>query len=499
MIQRLHRLPRNLTAVLIFSRPPLVFLAFLSALWLMFTNHPMAYILGLSFLLLAMAFDWIDGWFAERYIPESRLGPLVDRMMDRIVLSILFPVLGAGMFWRLYRMRDVLTPEEIRNHLLHALFVLGIGVIVLMRDQFVQFLRSCSQRAGEDAEYVPLTRLRTLVFSPMAVLLYGYAFYQPTQGWEAFYRVVDWVDSMPLRVWFVLEILFLVINIGSVTLQLRKYGTLALDDICEDDEILRRRILSTIPNALTLMNGLLGLTAVWFVAYGRVREGVFVLLGAALMDRLDGLMARRLGLTEPLPEELEQKRLNMGPLLDDISDAISFAIAPALIFYLVMSDLGTHLYSTTILAAVSILYLLAGIARLTYFTLDKKPIPGFFKGMPIPAGALLVVGPMEMAHQMSLLSSGLLNASVHLTFWVFILSAVVMNLYPIRYLHLGRFMGRHPMMLRVFVVLALVMVFTPYFGALLFFIMLLYLLSPPFTMHIDPTVANKETRASSAR
>ena len=76
-----------MAAVLTFGRPPLVFGAFACALWVMIVENPLPYLFGVSFLTLAMAFDWIDGWFAKRYIPESRLGPLADRMMDRVVLS----------------------------------------------------------------------------------------------------------------------------------------------------------------------------------------------------------------------------------------------------------------------------------------------------------------------------------------------------------------------------------------------------------------------------
>ena len=42
----------------------------------------------------------------------------------------------------------------------------------------------------------------------------------------------------------------------------------------------------------------------------------------------------------------------------------------------------------------ALIYLLAGFARLLYFTLDKNPIPGFFKGMPTPAAALFVTAPL---------------------------------------------------------------------------------------------------------
>ena len=486
----LTQITKNVAAVLVFGRPPLVFGAFACALWVMFTHNPLAYILGLSLMGLALVFDWVDGWFAVRYIPNSRLGPLADRMLDRIVLSIIFPVLGAGMLWRFNRLADT---EQARLQLLHALFVLAICVLVLMRDQFAAFLRSFAGKGGQDVESVELTRLRTLLAFPLAVLLYAYAFYLPTRGWERFYKAVDGIDSLPLRVWFVVEILFLVINIVSITLYLRKYGPLALDDISGGDEILRRRVLAVIPNALTLLNALLGVAAIVFASHGRVREAVFVLMGAALFDRLDGLAARRLGLTEPLPPQVTQPGVRMGPLLDDISDGISFCLAPAVMFYLVLSDLYPD--QTTLLAVVAIVYCLAGIARLIYFTLDKAPIPGFFKGMPVPAAALLVMAPVEMTFQFAGGDSGWDAVLLGLSVGAMLLAMLLMNLYPVRYLHVGRLMSRRPGFLWFTILLWLVLVFTPYFGLALLAACLVYGLSPLYTGRIDPRQAAMESPA----
>jgi len=495
MSPNLQRLPRNLAAVLIFSRPPLVFLAFGCAVGLMFRPHPLIYISGLSLLLLAFVFDWVDGWFADRYMPSSRLGPLVDRMMDRMVLSIIFPVLAVGMFWRLSRLETLGSDVPLRLELLHAIFVAGICVMVLLRDQFAQFLRSFAMSAGQESESAPLTRLSSLVASPLMVLLYALAFYQPTEGWERFYNVADLVQRLPMRFWFTVEIIFLLLNIGSITLALRKYGALALGEICADDELLRRRILAVIPNTLTLFNGMLGIVAVLFASQGQMRESLFVLLGAAFVDRLDGLLARRLGLTEPLPDR-DPPRISMGALLDDISDGISFAIAPGIIFYIVMSDLAEGMAVAWLVPLLAVIYPVAGIARLIYFTLDKKPIPGFFKGMPVPAAALLAISPVEFAFQAQSNFPDLVGPSVQLSIAITALAALVMVLFPVRYLHIGRAMGRNPWLLRGLGTLAIVMLFTPFFGLVTLLVMLMYLLSPPLTWRIDPNVAQRERRES---
>ena len=494
-MDRLQRLPTNCAAVLTFGRPPLVFGAFICALWVMFTHNPLAYLLGVACLTLAMAFDWIDGWFAERYIPHSRLGPLADRMMDRVVLSIIFPVLGAGMLWRFNRLEALDPSLASRQQLLHALFVLAIGVLVLMRDQIAQFLRSFAVKDEQVVEAYELTRLRTLVFSPMAVLIYAYAFYLPAEGWDWLYRGLSWLDQLPLRAWFVLEMLFLVINVVSITIYVRKYGRLALDDICGNNELLRRRILSVLPNALTLMNGVLGITAIVFASYGRVKEALFILLAAAYFDRIDGTVARRLGLAEPLPDAVKQPRIPLGALLDDISDLVSFCIAPAAIYYIVVSELAPG-YPT---ALVALVYFLAGGARLIYFTLDKSPVPGFFKGMPVPAAAILAMGAIEITDSVSHVYPQYTGTVAIFATLTMAVAALVMNLYPVRFLHFGRLMGRHPTVMWVCMALWIVGVFTPIYGEMVLSIVLVYLVSPLWTGRIDPAVANVEQRVPRTR
>ena len=76
-------------------------------------------------------------------------------------------------------------------------------------------------------------------------------------------------------------------------------------------------------------------------------------------------------------------------------------------------------------------------------------------------------------------------------------TALLMNLYPVRYLHLGRFMDSHPWFTRMTIVLALVSVFTPCFGYIALLYMLLYLLSPLVSWRIKPDVTALENKAIS--
>jgi phosphatidylserine synthase len=485
-----HNIPKKLTTLLVYGRPPLVFGGMLCAIAVMWTRSPAVYTLGVVLLFTSMTFDLVDGWFAARYHPHPVMAQLADRIMDKVVYSIIFPLVAVGTMWRIH----ILSPGPNRAELLHAILVLMLCVTVLVRDNFAHFMRGFAIRNEQDLEYSEFSRLRTIVAAPVGALLYAYAFYVPEGPATRIYSSVSWLGNLPLRGLFLIEIIFLVINLGSIAMYCRKYGTLCLDELCLGNEKLRRRILAFFPNALTVMNAMMGLMAVFFAYQGRIREAYLFLIGAAVFDKLDGALARKLGLTEPLPaDQPKSHHISLGGVLDDISDAVSFCIAPAWIFYIALSEFSNPTVEQMPVGLIASGYAALGIVRLIYFTLDKNPIPGFFKGMPTPAAAMLAIAPLIIFAQAVNEGSGWAQ------FWglfccgSMIGTAVLMNLYPVRYLHLGRFMSRHPWFAR-FTLLLSVTVFTPYFGHVSVGYMLLYTLSPLVTWRIDPHVAARETR-----
>jgi phosphatidylserine synthase len=176
--------------------------------------------------------------------------------------------------------------------------------------------------------------------------------------------------------------------------------------------------------------------------------------------------------------------VQLGGILDDISDGISFCIVPAWIYYLVLSRSDVPGISELVVFWIAIGYGTMGIARLIYFTLDTTPIPGFFKGMPTPAAALLVTAPLIM------FSQAVQECPNSVVFWGYAatigmaLAAVAMNSYPVRYLHLGRFMDQSTWFRRTSIILLLIAVFSPYLGYICLIYLLIYLFSPLFTRRI---------------
>ena len=198
------QIPAKVAAILVYARPVLVFGGMLCALSVMWSRNPIIYTLGVSLLFLSMSLDMVDGWFSARFRPHAPLAPLADRLMDKLVYSIIFPVIAVGMMWRLV----VLAADPTRGQLLHAIFVLMLCVTVLIRDNFAAFMRGFAIRAGVEPEKSEYNRLRTIVAAPVSALLYAHAFYVPEGPPSQIYFWISWLGNIPLRVLLFIEILF---------------------------------------------------------------------------------------------------------------------------------------------------------------------------------------------------------------------------------------------------------------------------------------------------
>ena len=128
-----------------------------------------------------------------------------------------------------------------------------------------------------------------------------------------------------------------------------------------------------IPQLLTLSNLICGLLAIWYASQGRLKTGVLLNFAAMGFDLIDGAVARRLGVTS-----------KFGKDFDTIADLVSFGLAPAVLVaamtgWTAASMIGGLIYFTAI------------CIRLYDYskTKDITP-PGFFRGLPSPAGAWLI-------------------------------------------------------------------------------------------------------------
>ncbi|HIE31746.1 MAG TPA: CDP-diacylglycerol--serine O-phosphatidyltransferase [Methanosarcinales archaeon] len=123
--------------------------------------------------------------------------------------------------------------------------------------------------------------------------------------------------------------------------------------------------LIRLPDLITILNALFGFTAILYLLNDDLGGAAIMVLAAALADGVDGAIARHV------------ESGVFGEYLDSFADAISFGVAPALIYYAMV---GT--YQHTVACAFSAAYLICGMLRLSRFgVLDDIE----FRGLPITA------------------------------------------------------------------------------------------------------------------
>lgn len=155
---------------------------------------------------------------------------------------------------------------------------------------------------------------------------------------------------------------------------------------------LRRRrfrqipIRMLVPNVITLLAICAGLTAIRLSIEGRNELALAAIVFAAILDGIDGRVARMI-----------KGQSRFGAELDSLADFVNFGVAPALILYFwQLHDLKNVGWIAAMIFAIS------GGLRLARFnaTMDDPNKPPFaanyFTGVPAPLGALCVLLPMYL-------------------------------------------------------------------------------------------------------
>ncbi|MGW4743002.1 CDP-alcohol phosphatidyltransferase family protein [Nocardia xishanensis] len=147
----------------------------------------------------------------------------------------------------------------------------------------------------------------------------------------------------------------------------------------------RRRSVRLLPSIVTILALCSGLSAVKFALDGEFATALAMVGAAAVLDTLDGRLARMLDATT-----------KMGAELDSLSDAISFGVAPALVLYVALLDQNSAGWIIALLFAVSVVLRLARFN--TLMDDDTRPdwSRDYFVGVPAPAGALIALVPIGL-------------------------------------------------------------------------------------------------------
>ena len=140
-----------------------------------------------------------------------------------------------------------------------------------------------------------------------------------------------------------------------------------------------------LPNMLTLIGVCIGLTSIRFALEGKFEFAIIAVILAALIDGLDGRIARLIKGTSKVGKEL-----------DSLTDMISFGVAPAFIMYFwKLNTPGRFGW------LVCLIYVICVALRLARFNVNSNQEASwrdnFFEGVPSPAGGILVLTPLIMS------------------------------------------------------------------------------------------------------
>ncbi|HWW49963.1 MAG TPA: CDP-diacylglycerol--serine O-phosphatidyltransferase [Xanthobacteraceae bacterium] len=142
-----------------------------------------------------------------------------------------------------------------------------------------------------------------------------------------------------------------------------------------------------VPNVITLLAICAGLTAIRLAVEGRMELAIGAIVLAAVLDGIDGRVAR-----------LIKGQSRFGAELDSLADFVNFGVAPGLILYFwQLHDLNNVGWIAAMIFAIS------GGLRLARFNaaMDDTSQPAyaanFFTGIPAPAGAITVLLPVYVS------------------------------------------------------------------------------------------------------
>ena len=137
-----------------------------------------------------------------------------------------------------------------------------------------------------------------------------------------------------------------------------------------------------LPNMFTLIGVCIGLSSIKFAFDEKFTLSIIAIIVAAIIDGLDGRIAR-----------LIQGTSKVGKELDSLTDVISFGVAPAFIMYFwKLNELGRIGW------LICLIYVVCVALRLARFNVNSGQEPSwrdnFFEGIPSPAGGVIVLMPL---------------------------------------------------------------------------------------------------------
>lgn len=179
--------------------------------------------------------------------------------------------------------------------------------------------------------------------------------------------------------------------------------------------------LRILPSSMSVLAICAGLTSIKFALEAQPHIAMALIAAAAILDGLDGRVARIL--------DAESR---MGEEIDSLADAVNFGVAPAVVVYVSLLSTLPAGWVVVLLYAVCIVLRLARFNAL----LDDATLPAytreFFVGMPAPAGAIATLGPLAAKLEFG---DGWWTTPWFVCAWVAGCSVLVVSRLPMKKMH----------------------------------------------------------------
>ncbi len=181
--------------------------------------------------------------------------------------------------------------------------------------------------------------------------------------------------------------------------------------------------IKLIPNFITLLALIVGISSIRLGLESNWELAVYCIIGAAILDGIDGRVARMLNATSPF-----------GAELDSLCDFANFGIAPAYLIYL----WSFQRYEYKVFSWVAVLLFIVCMAlRLARFNTsifhekEEAKSQYFFTGVPAPIGALLAIMPLILDFDISaILSVDIRSHTIFIDIYISIVAFLLASRFP---------------------------------------------------------------------
>lgn len=179
--------------------------------------------------------------------------------------------------------------------------------------------------------------------------------------------------------------------------------------------------LHILPSSMTVLAICAGLTSIKYALDGQPHLAMALIAAAAVLDGLDGRVARMLDAST-----------RMGAEIDSLADAVNFGVAPAVVVYVSLLSTQPAGWIAVLFYAVCIVLRLARFNAL----LDETGLPAytkeFFVGMPAPAGAIALLGLLAAQLQFG---EGWWTSQWFTCSWIALTAMLLVSRIPMRKMH----------------------------------------------------------------